>query len=126
MSKCEGCRKYEDCATGSGLTWPCGAYVPNDPQPVARPPARRETDPPTPGYIAAGMVRIIREALQASRKELTRFDRIRTCETPEEMAVELNANGRRFCPKEYSRKEPTCTVPCGECIVAWLQEEAAE
>ena len=44
----------------------------------------------------------------------------------EEMAVEINANGRRFCPKEYSRKETTCAAPCGECIVAWLREEAAE
>ena len=28
MSKCLNCKKYEDCKTGSGLTWPCGAYVP--------------------------------------------------------------------------------------------------
>ncbi len=55
---------------------------------------------------------------------VTRFDRIRACQTPEEMVVELNANGRRFCPKEYSRKEPACAVPCGECIAAWLREEA--
>ena len=26
--KCENCTKYDDCRTGSGLTWPCGAYVP--------------------------------------------------------------------------------------------------
>lgn len=26
--KCESCTKYEDCRTGSGLTWPCGAYRP--------------------------------------------------------------------------------------------------
>ena len=26
--KCENCAKYEDCKSGSGLTWPCGAYVP--------------------------------------------------------------------------------------------------
>lgn len=26
--KCQNCEKYEDCSTGSGLTWPCGAYVP--------------------------------------------------------------------------------------------------
>lgn len=26
--KCERCKKYEDCSTGSGLTWPCGAYDP--------------------------------------------------------------------------------------------------
>ncbi len=26
--KCENCTKYDDCQTGSGLTWPCGAYVP--------------------------------------------------------------------------------------------------
>lgn len=26
--KCENCQKYEDCKSGSGLTWPCGAYVP--------------------------------------------------------------------------------------------------
>lgn len=25
---CERCKKYEDCSTGSGLTWPCGAYEP--------------------------------------------------------------------------------------------------
>jgi len=26
--KCENCTKYDDCRTGSGLTWPCGAYHP--------------------------------------------------------------------------------------------------
>lgn len=26
MMKCESCTKYDDCRTGSGLTWPCGAY----------------------------------------------------------------------------------------------------
>lgn len=26
--KCESCTKYDDCRTGSGLTWPCGAYHP--------------------------------------------------------------------------------------------------
>ena len=25
--KCENCTKYDDCRIGSGLTWPCGAYV---------------------------------------------------------------------------------------------------
>ena len=28
MMKCENCTKYDDFRTGSGLTWPCGAYVP--------------------------------------------------------------------------------------------------
>lgn len=28
MSNCENCKKYDDCRTGSGITWPCGAYVP--------------------------------------------------------------------------------------------------
>ena len=26
--KCDNCKKHDDCATGSGLVWPCGAYVP--------------------------------------------------------------------------------------------------
>lgn len=26
--KCDNCMKYYDCMDGSGLTWPCGAYVP--------------------------------------------------------------------------------------------------
>lgn len=26
--KCQSCTKYDDCRTGSGLTWPCGAYAP--------------------------------------------------------------------------------------------------
>ena len=26
--KCESSTKYDDCRTGSGLTWPCGAYQP--------------------------------------------------------------------------------------------------
>ena len=30
MSKCLNCKKYEDCSTGSGLTWPCGAFVARD------------------------------------------------------------------------------------------------
>lgn len=25
---CDNCKKYDDCVSGSGLTWPCGAYVP--------------------------------------------------------------------------------------------------
>lgn len=25
--KCDNCKKHDDCATGSGLVWPCGAYV---------------------------------------------------------------------------------------------------
>lgn len=28
--KCENCTKYEDCKSGSGLTWPCGAYLPKN------------------------------------------------------------------------------------------------
>lgn len=30
MSKCESCKKYADCSSGSmgGLIWPCGAYAP--------------------------------------------------------------------------------------------------
>lgn len=28
--KCETCTKYDDCRTGSGLTWPCGEYQPKD------------------------------------------------------------------------------------------------
>lgn len=28
--KYENCTKYDDCRTGSGLTWPCGAYQPKD------------------------------------------------------------------------------------------------
>jgi len=27
MIPCEKCQKYDDCRTGSGLTWPCGAFV---------------------------------------------------------------------------------------------------
>lgn len=27
---CENCAKYEDCKSGSGLTCPCGAYVPKE------------------------------------------------------------------------------------------------
>lgn len=26
--KCENCKKYEDCKSGCGLTYPCGAYTP--------------------------------------------------------------------------------------------------
>lgn len=26
--KCDNCKKHDDCASGSGLTWPCGAYAP--------------------------------------------------------------------------------------------------
>lgn len=26
--KCDNCKKRDDCASGSGLVWPCGAYVP--------------------------------------------------------------------------------------------------
>ena len=30
MMNCQNCTKYDDCRTGSGLTWPCGAYQPKD------------------------------------------------------------------------------------------------
>ena len=26
--KCDNCKKHDDCASGSGLVWPCGAYAP--------------------------------------------------------------------------------------------------
>lgn len=26
--KCDNCEKHDDCATGSGLVWNCGAYAP--------------------------------------------------------------------------------------------------
>lgn len=26
--KCDNCKKRDDCASGSGLVWPCGSYVP--------------------------------------------------------------------------------------------------
>lgn len=76
-----------------------------------------------PGYKAALGLALDALRRESARADVTRFDRIRACQTPEEMAVELNANGRWFCPKEYSRKETTCAIPCGECIVAWLREE---
>ena len=28
LVNCENCKKSEDCKSGSGLTWPCGAYAP--------------------------------------------------------------------------------------------------
>lgn len=31
MSKCIDCKKHDDCGTGSGLVWPCGAFVPKEP-----------------------------------------------------------------------------------------------
>lgn len=31
MSKCVECKKYDDCRTGSGLVWPCGAFAPKMP-----------------------------------------------------------------------------------------------
>lgn len=30
MMSCQNCTKYDDRRTGSGLTWPCGAYQPKD------------------------------------------------------------------------------------------------
>lgn len=30
MMNCQNCTKYDYCRTGSGLTWPCGAYQPKD------------------------------------------------------------------------------------------------
>ena len=30
MMNCQNCAKYDDCHTGSDLTWPCGAYQPKD------------------------------------------------------------------------------------------------
>ena len=32
MSKCIECKKYDDCRTGSGLVWPCGAFRIKDPK----------------------------------------------------------------------------------------------
>lgn len=26
--KCDNCKRHDDCASGSGLVWPCGAYAP--------------------------------------------------------------------------------------------------
>lgn len=232
MSKCEGCRKYADCSTGSGLTWPCGAYVPLENgeekwdlkelsetarnmflervlemtelvplhrlMELARADARgmallskipigtmvyqinqgsteevrvidgeeytrkipswyithheyswvdaivdaehpeRETNPRCRYYFTLEDARAERDRINAggdpsafpaqsggecSPGPATRFDRIRGSKSPEEMVVELNADGCRFCPKEYSRKEADCAVPCGACIVAWLRSD---
>jgi len=58
--------------------------------------------------------------------DTTRFDMIKACSTPEEMVIILNANARRFCPKEYDKKPDACCVPCGTCIANWLKEEPDE
>lgn len=43
MSKCDSCQKYADCSTRSGLTWPCGAYVPKAPESIHTYPEMNET-----------------------------------------------------------------------------------
>lgn len=51
-----------------------------------------------------------------------RFEKIKLCPTPADMAVLLNGDARRFCPKEYGTKPNQCEEPCGQCIVQWLEE----
>jgi len=53
---------------------------------------------------------------------ITRFDRIRACATPVDMALELDKNRRRFCLMAYGRKYPNCETPCVKCIIDWLNE----
>ena len=76
------------------------------------------SQPDTAAQIA---MRYLEELAKVSA---TRFDRIRACITPVDMALELNKNERRFCPMEYSHKHPDCNDSCGECITNWLNEES--
>lgn len=138
MSKCERCKKYADCASGSGLTWPCGAYVPKEQslekihtyyKTLAKN-LRRESSYQRGSRGQLTLAIELDEAADAIETLLkkptpvTRFDQIRACATPEDMAFELNKNERRFCPMEYSHKHPDCNTSCGECITNWLNEES--
>lgn len=49
---------------------------------------------------------------------LTWFERIKACQTPEDMAGLLDRDGRSFCPSA------NCIGShCRECVIAWLSEE---
>lgn len=88
MSKCENCQKYADCASGSGLTWPCGAYVPKAqaPEKIHTYPEMNETikdllrrsEEPMNQYILA-RIEELEAQLKAAVQDIWNFSTGNTC-----------------------------------------------
>ncbi|WP_195985349.1 DUF3850 domain-containing protein [Clostridium sp. D33t1_170424_F3] len=70
-----------------------------------------------PGYCTMSI-----HLKSAGGLRLTRFQALKMAATPEDIAIILNANERRFCPHAYDRKQDDCDKACGACIVGWLDE----
>lgn len=52
---------------------------------------------------------------------MTWFERVKACETPEDLAELLDGGERMFCP----RKDNLCSCDnCSACIAEWLKEDA--
>ena len=56
---------------------------------------------------------------------MTWFERIKACQTPEEMEVILDTDKRGFCPGNAADSTGRCGYPgrCGTCIIEWLRAE---
>lgn len=55
---------------------------------------------------------------------VTWFERIKACETPEEMKRLLDEEGRSFCPYPDCPDGFRDGDSCGGCVLRWLEEEA--
>lgn len=58
---------------------------------------------------------------------MTWFERIKACETPEEMKRLLDEEGRSFCPYPDCPDCPDTLADytdCNGCVLRWLEEEA--
>lgn len=51
----------------------------------------------------------------------TNFDRMKSCTSPEDMALELNTGSRHFCPRYYGIEPKECKPICRDCIADWLK-----
>lgn len=54
---------------------------------------------------------------------LTRFQTLKAAVCPEDVALLLNTNKRRFCPCAYDRKQKGCDKACWTCVLDWLNAE---
>lgn len=130
MSKCESCKKYDDCVTGSGLTWPCGAYAPK----VVSDVRRIQTCPDCGNLMAYNSYF---DAFYCPRcggvfkkiHQKTNADRIRAMS--DEDLARLCFRGAPYCKAE---KPLECNItgfvdgltPCEQCCLEWLQKPAEE
>ncbi len=74
--------------------------------------------------VALSGLREKRRAYNADGEPPTWFQRLKACQSPEEMAGLLNTNSRIFCPLVDASCVGVHDAVCTACITEWLGREA--